>query len=602
MALVAEQKKRILVVDDSHFLVTILASTLRNAGYLVDEASDVKEAVFALKEKGPPDLLVMDLNLPDLRGDEAVKALRRAPACQRLPVIFISGLSEQALADVTRAAGGNGYLKKPFSPSSILKWIRDNAELLDIMAVERARAARPVVAGSMQVENAAESPRQPAAAAAPPRSPAPPTPEPAPAPAPAPAAAPAPEPELVAPATPKVLEPGLEEAGIEGVPKDGCILVIDDSSFLRSVLKDTLAGAGYAIALTADWGNGARVLKRVRPGLVFLDVGLPDMQGDDACAILKHSAEGKDLPVFLISSGSDAVLQAKVEASGADGYLRKPFTPVHILNWLRENDFPPPGEGGTVNAKPSLLDRVKERESAAETTLPPAGPERDTAIAVLSGQLLNPDPALRAQAAYLLGQAGHVESLPQIRSFLMDGDVGVVADCLYAVGEMRDKGSIEDIERLLRNTTRKVSQDLNVRMRAIEALGKIGDPKAIKVIALCLEADRPRDERLVAVQALADLGDLGVQGDLQRLMFEDDGEIQRVALEALDKIRNRSSPAGRAEAASVPSEAPPPPEPEVQEDEEIPVAGPGSAPPIGDDLDMFLDGGGLDSLPPKKPE
>ena len=75
-------KKRILVVDDSQFLVTILASTLRNAGFIVDEASDVKEAVATLKTEGPPDLLIMDLNLPDMRGDEAVVALRKVPACQ----------------------------------------------------------------------------------------------------------------------------------------------------------------------------------------------------------------------------------------------------------------------------------------------------------------------------------------------------------------------------------------------------------------------------------------------------------------------------------------------------------------------------------------
>ena len=73
-------RKRILIVDDSQFLVSIIATTLKGAGFDVSSAGDVREAVLSLKQEGIPDLLVLDLNLPDMQGDQACGAIRRAPA------------------------------------------------------------------------------------------------------------------------------------------------------------------------------------------------------------------------------------------------------------------------------------------------------------------------------------------------------------------------------------------------------------------------------------------------------------------------------------------------------------------------------------------
>jgi CheY-like chemotaxis protein len=420
------------------------------------------------------------------------------------------------------------------------------------------------------------------------------------------------------------LDFGVESAGVEGNASEDCILVIDDSSFLRSVLKDTLEGAGYQVALVGDWRGAAGVLKTVRPRLVLLDIGLPDVQGDDACAVLKHGGRNQDLPVYLMSSGTDAALKAKAEASGADGYLRKPFTPVHILGWLRDNHCPPNQE--SAEAKPSLLERVTQPEDLdpgieppeailaakvapspaappslpGEPSLPPPGQARDEAIKILELQLLNPDPALQAQAAYLLGQAQHKSALARIRVLLRSDNAGVVSDSLFAIGEMKDVKAIGEIEKLLKDSEKAVFQDLNVRLRAVEALGKIGDPRAFKTIALCMEGDRPKDERIVAIQALADLGDESVQSDLQRLMFEDDEVIQQCALKALDQIRGRTDPNYKA-AVTLESEPAPEPESEAVSEPEVDPETSSSVSGWGDDLDDLLDGGGLDSLPSAKP-
>lgn len=686
----AAMKKRILVVDDSQFLTSILSSTLAGAGFDVSTADDVREAVGSLRAEGIPDLILMDLNLPDLKGDQACAAIRRAPACSMVPIVLISGVSEAALQEATQRAGANGWIKKPFSPSSILRWIRDNAGLLEIMEAHRSappgqvpasvpptpQPTAPASAGSVAPPEPAgpgvglgqdlasspparpgsEAPEGPAAAApaaqpaatpaaqpaATPVAAAPPAAPPAAAET-APAAAPEafvsefrpppserppnpdsgepepedplnsaidgleddpfasfapPPPEGGAPAEPAAASPAAasvppmsqpagpgaassippmsqpagpsasappapaEDAGLsdldvlpdiddpdlvpvsplataaapppsaepvgvpgdhEGIAIDGGILVVEDSGFLRSVLRDTLDAAGYHCALVGTMAEGTALLKKIQPGLIILDVNLPDMQGDEACAVLKNIPACASIPMVLMTSGSEEALQTKAEAAGADGYLRKPFTPETLLKWFEDQTWvstAPEPEAPEVDGRVVDPDRVR---------------------AVLTAQLSSQDPATRAQAAYSCGEHALTETAPKLRGMLRDGDAGVVADVLWALGQMRDISALPEIQKLL-NEAEGPGVDTNVRMRAVEALGKMGDPGAVRTIALCLAEGRPRDERIVAIQALADLGDTSVQGDLQRVMFEDESEITALAREALAKIQERSTP------------------------------------------------------------
>lgn len=511
-------RKRILVVDDSQFLASILSTTLQGAGYDCTLAHTVKAAVKSLKDDGVPDLVVMDINLPDMMGDAACAAIRRIPACAKLPVVFISGGLDEALQATVDKVGANGYLRKPFSPSSILRWIRDNAHLLEVMEKLRvAPGSRPPKPGSLP------PPAPPGGAAA--------------------AGAPAPA---------KAVE-------FEGRPMDGGVLVIDDSSFLRSVLRETLEGAGYPAALTGSMGAGISMLKAFKPGLILLDINLPDMAGDEACVILKSVPDCKHIPVILMSSATDEVLKAKTVAARANGYLRKPFTPATVLEWLKTQKWVrplgseleiepdaftmPSASRSKAPAAPSRPPAPSAPKPASASKPPPprAGAGTGSLSEVLLTQLGNADPEIRAQAAYSLGEAKNKEALPQLRAMLRDEDPQVVADVLWALAEMHDVAAVADIANLLRSD-RPVAQDLNLRMRAVESLGRLGDKQAIKAIALCLGEDRPKDERLMALKALADLGDEGVREDLQRVLFEDESEVTAFARETLARINSRTAP------------------------------------------------------------
>lgn len=504
-------EKRILVVDDSQFLVSILSSTLKGAGYGVTVAGDVREAVLSLKTKGVPDLLIMDLNLPDMQGDAACQAIRKAPACAKLPIILISGMSDQKLQEAVQRAGANGYLKKPFSPSSILRWIRDHADLLEIMAEQRAAgvptsggSAAPPPAASAPPPAAASAPPPPAAASVPPPPPPPPPPE--------------------------------EELDYEGELVAGGVMVIEDSSFLRSVLQDTLAQAGYAVCLASTMATGTALLKREKPGLILLDVNLPDMKGDEACAILKSIEDCKGIAVILMTSAPEEVLRAKAEAASADGYLRKPFTPANVLEWMKQQTWVKP-KGAKASSHMPTGGLAGAPADSPPPPPPPPGASPDLA-AVLQGQLGSKDAGLRAQAAYSIGEQKLADLAPRLRAMLRDPEPAVVSDVLWALGEMKDAAAVREV-RMFLEKAEGAGDDLNVRLRAIEALGKMGNPEAIKSITLCIGSDRPRDERVVAIQALADLGDASVREDLQRLMFEDESDLQDLARDALEKIADR---------------------------------------------------------------
>nr|MBA3361828.1 response regulator [Acidimicrobiia bacterium] len=103
---------RLLVVDDEETLAEMLGTALRFAGYDVELASGGIEALKAVKDD-PPDLVVLDVNLPDLDGFEVCRRLRRDG--HEMPLIFLT--ARDGIADLRFGFhhGGDDYLTKPFS-------------------------------------------------------------------------------------------------------------------------------------------------------------------------------------------------------------------------------------------------------------------------------------------------------------------------------------------------------------------------------------------------------------------------------------------------------------------------------------------------------
>jgi len=110
------KRKRILIADDESIILMDLREMLNNLGYLVvGEANDGRSAVNMARELRP-DLVVMDIKMPDMDGIEAAKLLTEEKIA---PVLLLTAYSQEDLIERASDAGVVGYLVKPFRESNL---------------------------------------------------------------------------------------------------------------------------------------------------------------------------------------------------------------------------------------------------------------------------------------------------------------------------------------------------------------------------------------------------------------------------------------------------------------------------------------------------
>jgi len=110
------------------------------------------------------------------------------------------------------------------------------------------------------------------------------------------------------------------------------ILVVDDEPSILAAVVPLLQGRGYDV-LTATSGQAALdAVHRERPQLVILDLGLPDMEGAEACRRIR---EGRSLPIVVLSARNAEHEKVAALDAGADDYVTKPFGPDELLARLR---------------------------------------------------------------------------------------------------------------------------------------------------------------------------------------------------------------------------------------------------------------------------
>jgi two-component system chemotaxis response regulator CheY len=114
--------KVILTVDDSASVRQMVKFTLSDAGYTVIEAVDGKDALAKLTR--PVNLVITDLNMPNLDGIGLIRALRANPACKGIPIIMLTTESQDARKQEGKAAGATGWIVKPFATQQLLAVVK----------------------------------------------------------------------------------------------------------------------------------------------------------------------------------------------------------------------------------------------------------------------------------------------------------------------------------------------------------------------------------------------------------------------------------------------------------------------------------------------
>ncbi len=114
---------RIFVVDDEPDVVELLETVLGIEGFTVDVATDGRTALARILAD-PPDLLILDLMMPDLDGMELLKLLRLDPRGLRIPVLIVSARTGQHDQITSLQMGANAYICKPFSNKELIAQVR----------------------------------------------------------------------------------------------------------------------------------------------------------------------------------------------------------------------------------------------------------------------------------------------------------------------------------------------------------------------------------------------------------------------------------------------------------------------------------------------
>ncbi|MBN1206236.1 MAG: response regulator [Myxococcaceae bacterium] len=256
---------RVLVIDDSPMLVELSLRALTAAGYQASGATNLAELEKQLAE-GPIALVLMDVNMPEMFGDDVVEYLRSQKKVTSKLVLY-SDISEEELAAKTRNSGADGYILKGSGLENML------SEVMKLIGPPALTPAAPPAAPSAP----APAPAMPAAASA---------------------------------------APGKRK------PR---ILIVDDSEMTARIIEADLAAKGFEVhvADTADKATKIILKKQTRPDLVLLDVRMPNVNGEQFCRFIKSNSLFRGIKVLLCSGENVEELQRICREAGADGYLPK---------------------------------------------------------------------------------------------------------------------------------------------------------------------------------------------------------------------------------------------------------------------------------------
>jgi DNA-binding response OmpR family regulator len=110
------------------------------------------------------------------------------------------------------------------------------------------------------------------------------------------------------------------------------VLVVDDEPSVQEVVRGYLEKDGYHVFVAGTGGEGLALAERIKPGLVVLDLMLPDRSGEEICREIRSRS---DVPILMLTAKASEDERVEGLALGADDYLVKPFSPRELVLRVR---------------------------------------------------------------------------------------------------------------------------------------------------------------------------------------------------------------------------------------------------------------------------
>ncbi|HCF70270.1 MAG TPA: DNA-binding response regulator [Syntrophomonas sp.] len=135
---------QILVVDDETYIVELVKFNLEKEGYRVFVAYDGIAALNIAREQ-KPDLIILDIMLPNLDGLEVCRSLKHDEELKAIPIVMLTAKGEEVDTIVGLEMGADDYIKKPFSPRELVARVKARLRALKILEAEKALGIKAYV-------------------------------------------------------------------------------------------------------------------------------------------------------------------------------------------------------------------------------------------------------------------------------------------------------------------------------------------------------------------------------------------------------------------------------------------------------------------------
>jgi PAS domain S-box-containing protein len=365
---------RALIVDDNLTNQRVLQEMLSGWGCVAMAADGAKSALVALGEAAdearPFDLLLLDLNMPEIDGYGLARMVSSDPSLAQTPMVMLTSSAQRGEAEKTQQAGIVAYLTKPVRSAQLRGAL--NIALGTKVAIA---ASRPLVTDP-DPRDGAPTLNGRAARAAP-----------------------------------------LAGRPDPGGELPGSVLVVEDDPVNRKVLTAMLASLGYRADVADNGFDALQAIGRNQYAIVLMDCQMPVMDGYQATETLRQT-EGSDshTPIIAVTATAMAADRDRCLAAGMDDYLTKPLSLESLATVLARWAPNPSGPKDTAQPEP-----------AAHTSSDPARPDPDnnTGPAVVAA------PALDAQTVERLERLGRdagEDLMGQLATlYLSDAEIRVLA-------------------------------------------------------------------------------------------------------------------------------------------------------------------------------
>ncbi len=262
----------VLLVDDNPNNLKLLTKILQESGYKIKASTSGKFALQMVRTT-PPDLILLDIMMPEMDGYEVCRQLKSNPDTADIPVIFISALSYIKAKLKAFEAGGVDYVNKPFNEAEVLARVSAHVTLRKTIQQLKSRRADSTV---------------------------------------------------------QLLQ---EDVGKhkEDSAREKFILLVDDNPNNLKLLTKILEESGFKIKASTSGKFALQAVQATPPDLILLDIMMPEMDGYEVSKQLKLNPDTADIPIIFISALSETDDKLKAFAAGGVDYVSKPFQEAEVL-------------------------------------------------------------------------------------------------------------------------------------------------------------------------------------------------------------------------------------------------------------------------------